>query len=81
MTCKYKWVTYEWYTRTYEWHTDDIRVLTSDTGVTFGLHTSTYEWHTNGMRVHTTDIQMACEWYANDIRYFKQCKGSRAFRL
>ena len=40
---------------TYEWHTDDIRVHTSDIGMT-------YEWHTDHKRVHTSDIGMTCEY-------------------
>ena len=41
---------------------------------------STYEWHANGMWVYTSDIQMACEWHANDIRNFEPYKGFGAFR-
>ena len=56
---------------TYEWDTDDIRVHTSDTGmtyeyirVTYGWHTVTYEWHTDDIQVHIDKIWAP----ANDMR-------------
>ena len=32
------------------------------------------------MQEHTSDVQMACEWHANDMRNFKPYKGFGAFR-
>ena len=52
-----------------KWHRNDIRVHTSDIGmtykylrVTYGWHMSTYEWHTDDIREHTSDTWMTYEY-------------------
>ena len=77
-------VTYEWHTSTYEyiqvtyeWHSSTYDYIR----VTNGWHTSKSEWHTDHIQVHTSDIQMECEWHANDIKNFRPYKRCGAFRL